>query len=240
MALRSAQAEPRMPDLQSQDIANKGWASVTPLAQSLAPMGSGWHAAAPRSGGMQAQNLSNAAWSPRTCRAAGMRTAGVVCYALDAVVPEFDVQGLANALWSLASLLPPHCDVLSRIRDVVVSTVNAAAPPPRDGAYFEAARYQNHLCQLVWSFSFASLLEPTLAVALCGLMLAAGRGLDAVAVKPGRVKIDTGMVEGGEYAGSRKTTKGGEHLACTPLQPEMQSWASMRAASAHMVDVGLL
>jgi len=44
--------------------------------------------------------------------------------------------------------------------------------------FFEVARYANHLCQIVWSFSFADRLDCELASQLKGLMLRTGRNLD--------------------------------------------------------------
>lgn len=55
--------------------------------------------------------------------------------------------------------------------------------------YYEVARYMNHLCQLVWSFSFADRLDGELAHQLRGLMLETGRRLDvADAALSGKIR----------------------------------------------------
>ena len=42
----------------------------------------------------------------------------------------------------------------------------------------EAARFQNHVCQLTWSFSFATLLDKDLGTCLYKVLMSMGRRLD--------------------------------------------------------------
>lgn len=116
---------------------------------------------------MHAQNLSNAEQRLSTKRASGELVVGTTHTAEDEVAGEPDIQGVANALQYHASMLHPHFLVFSRIREVVVTALAAGAPVHSPGyksprLFFDVARYANHLCQLVWSFCFASSLDDEL------------------------------------------------------------------------------
>lgn len=140
-------------------------------------------AAIPKLSQFHGQNLSNTAWAWATRRVIDMPLLEAISAAASPIITEFDIQGLANTLWSFASLLISHFPVVSHIRRVVVPVVSAEMPIFRPGrrvgeVFHEVARYQNHLCQLVWSFSFADRLDESLAHDFRKLMLEMGRNSD--------------------------------------------------------------
>jgi len=137
---------------------------------------------------LQSQNLSNTAWAFATRRVLNIPFLEAISAAAIKIISEFDIQGIANTLWSFASLLLPHLKICSQIQRVVLSVISEAAPMSGRGPpflqspsqmYYEAARYQNHLCQMIWSLSFAACLGTgPVAEGLKGHLLACGQHLD--------------------------------------------------------------
>jgi len=179
----SAEARAKMPNFRCQDVANSAWAFATlqmramPLLEVLSLQVQALKYE------MQAQNLSNTAWAFATLTVLDCPLLAAISEAAGEILLEFDLQGLANSLWAFASLLCPHFPLFSGIRRIVVRTATAESPVLDRGCraadtYYEVARYSNHLCQLVWSFSFAGKLDRSLAHDLRGLMLQTGRCLD--------------------------------------------------------------
>jgi len=130
---------------------------------------------------MRAQNMSNTAWAFATCRVADAPLFEAISAAASQIIGEFDIQGLANTLWSLASLSFADLPLFPLIRRTVLPVLLAGAPSHASGQrvdYSEAARFTNHICQMVWSLSFAGRMDDVLAAELRGLLLQTGRALD--------------------------------------------------------------
>mmetsp|Transcript_77869 Transcript_77869/g.241340 ORF Transcript_77869/g.241340 Transcript_77869/m.241340 type:complete len:484 (+) Transcript_77869:227-1678(+) len=181
----SASAIPKITVFQGQDLANTAW-SIATLLFSDPPLLEAIAAASIRpSREFRPQNLSNTAWAFSTRRLPHTPLLTSISSAAIASMREFDVQGLANTSWAFAPLLFRHPPLWLELRGALAVATAAEAPRPEPGAAaaevcFEAARFANHLCQLVWSFSFAAKLDAELAEQLREAMLAAGRRLDAL------------------------------------------------------------
>ena len=91
-----------------------------------------------------------------------------------ASLSKLDLQALANISWSFANLLV--CDPLLGCVDLWLSS----SPVLESHAWEikEVARYSNHLCQLLWAFSFTKCLSSRLSAHLQHKLLETGRKLD--------------------------------------------------------------
>lgn len=145
-----------------------------PLMNALAAV------ARPKIAVLHPQNLSNTVWAFATLGVAHRPLFEAISPAVMEMIGEFDLQGLANTLWAFASLVLANAPLLSVIASASMPTVGEEAPALWPGSSaavtcFEAARYTNHLCQLVWGLSFAG---GAVATELHAALLDAGRRLD--------------------------------------------------------------
>mmetsp|Transcript_14338 Transcript_14338/g.36146 ORF Transcript_14338/g.36146 Transcript_14338/m.36146 type:complete len:361 (+) Transcript_14338:46-1128(+) len=137
---------------------------------------------------MSAQNLSNTSWAFAALRMPNQPLLTAISAAAIASIAEFDMQGLANMLWSFSSLPLSPVPLISPLKVRIVMTTRECATALTRGfgrlastAFYEAARFMNHICQIIWSLSFAGLLDQSIGYHLKCLMLSLGSQLDAAA-----------------------------------------------------------
>jgi len=179
MAISGA-AMKQMPSFGCQDLANTSWALAVVMIRDLPLLQALSHQALSRRWEMQPQNLSNTAWAFSTLRVVDLPLVGAISEVAVQAISEFDLQALANILWSYASLCLRDFPIVASLQQTAVSTAALVATvlEGQRPSCHEAARYSNHLCQLVWGFSFMGKLEEELATSLKGLMLNFARRLD--------------------------------------------------------------
>jgi len=170
----------QIPNFGCQDLANTTWAFAVVMFRDLPLLEALSQQALSRRWEMQPQNLSNTAWAFATLRVVDLPLVDAISEAATQIISEFDLQGIANILWSYASLRLRDFPIISSLQQTVVSaaTLVASVLEEQRPSYQEAARYSNHLCQLVWALSFIGKLEGELAASLKGLMLDFARRQD--------------------------------------------------------------
>lgn len=168
-------------------MANTAWAFATLAVRDAPLLDAIASAAIKKLIELRAQNLSNTAWAFSALRVPPAPLfSAIAAAARPRITSEFDLQGLANTLWAFSTLPLGDLPLLAAIAAAAIPTISAAAPGlarrpcGAAGAYFEASRYANHLCQLVWGFSFSRhlALGGRLARTLRGALVSGGRRLD--------------------------------------------------------------
>ncbi|CAJ1385186.1 unnamed protein product [Effrenium voratum] len=170
MDMSSKQAEPDR--FSGQDTSNTVWSMATPMPRDEPLLHAPSVAASLQD--MQPQNSSNRAWAPATLQAAHAPSFGFLWSASMPRLPEFDLQGLANISW-------PSTTLQAASKALFLAAENRLEKefePRETASREEACRYTNHICQIVWSFSFSRCLTDELGHVLRHRLLHVGRNLD--------------------------------------------------------------
>ena len=94
--------------------------------------------------------------------------------ALERLLPELDLQGSANTAWGLASALLADSRTLSATDELLCRHIVPAPCGPLE----KTAGHLNHVCQLIWAFSFVSCLAQSLGQQLRHVLSTTGEILD--------------------------------------------------------------
>ena len=93
-------------------------------------------------------------------------------------LPEFDLQGLANILWTAANSI--HADHPLWAAAETLLCLEDFGKLSRSSDLHQESRFSNHICQLIWAFSFSGRLTPKLGERLKHTLLETGQFLDQI------------------------------------------------------------
>lgn len=126
---------------------------------------------------MQPQNLSNTIWAYSILQVAGSAALHPACILH---LQEFDLQSLANLSWAAANSQYADHPLFSAADTLLCSSqlLEMRSQVGSFHTYSDISRFSNHICQLLWAFSFSGNLSATLHERLRNTLLDTGRYLD--------------------------------------------------------------
>ena len=126
---------------------------------------------------MQPQNLSNTVWAYSILQVAGSAALRPACILH---LQEFDLQSLANLSWAAANSQYADHPLFSAVDTLLCSSqlLEMHSQVGSSHTYSEISRFSNHICQLIWAFSFSGNLTAALHERLRNTLLDTGLYLD--------------------------------------------------------------
>lgn len=213
MTKLAQEAHQQMDRFGGQDVSNVVWSFATLMLQDW-PLVCALRVAALRNQPqMQPQHLSNTVWAYSTLQVPVLE----LCPACIVRLPEFDLQGLANVSWAVANSIYSDHPLLEATERLLCSSqiLDMHCQITSADVYWEMSRFSNHICQLIWAFSFSGRLTPDLGERLKRTLLDIGLNLDRMELEP-HSEREPKKATGAEISSSLKET--GRPRILTKLQ----------------------